>query len=116
MSSATFTLQPLTKLAGPALLPPDRAIDVGTFKTVNVQLFAPLAPTSGSVDIILEHAMIRDEAAFQSTGLVFTVSSNTTVLTLIVTNPNRYLRWRAATNTGSPFPVQIMLECLGRDT
>lgn len=116
MNAVTFTLQPLTRLAGPFAMPPDRAADVGTSKTINAQLLVGVAPPNGTVlNVILEHSMIRDEGAFESTGQVFTVTPTTTVLTLVVTNPNRFLRWRAASQTGTAFPAQFIIECLGRD-
>lgn len=118
MSNASFKLQELTLINSAVAMPANHAVDVGAHNYVNVQLRVPLLPpSSGSpaVSIILEHSMSREESSFEPTGQAFLVNSSFTVATLTVSRPNRYLRWRAAVNAGSPFPIQFMMDALGRD-
>ena len=116
MASAVIRMQDLTNIIADVSQPLDRAVDVGAFGVVNLQTHRVKLPTVGPIVLHFDHSMTLEDSAFEPTGffVTFTNGGATTPVTVTIPNPNRYLRWRSAT-TGGTYPIQFMIDMLGRE-
>ena len=115
MASAFIRMQELITVSAASAQPPEQAIDVGSYGVLTVQARKAQVPASGGpVTLTLEHSMSRTDESFEPTGVTFSFTTNSTGSeTQVVTNPSRYLRWRASGASG--FPIKFLLDVLGRE-
>ncbi len=111
-----FRLQDLLSLPdGAHVQDPHDAIDVGSFKTLVVQVRKPaLAATTGM--LTLEHAAVNVEDAFTeiNSNKRFSLTANGNEV-MVYVDVLRFVRWATTTDV-SGGPAKIIIDVIARET
>jgi len=111
--SSYFRLQELTSVSSTGAQRIEEAIDIGAFKTLVVQCRKPVAASSGTLK--LQHAAVRDEAAFVDVDLTPAVEfdlGTTGNEVEVFTDLLRYVRWNVTAISGT---AQFQLDVIARE-
>lgn len=109
MSADSTTLQDLITLSGDATQDRSEVADVGAYNKVVVGVFVAKAGSTGSVE--LQEAMRNEEAFFATVPNTSVSLTATGPIKVVVSDPMRYLRWKATNVAGDP---TFLIDALNR--
>lgn len=119
MTSAYYRLQDLTLVTADTFQLPERAMDVGPFGMLLIQA-RKAQHSAGAINfvtIVLQTSMTLDPESFEDTNVTFSFALGApTPESKTLINPGRYLRWRSTNNGAGAYPVQFILDVLGRES
>lgn len=106
--SGFYRMQELTDQSTNTVQDKEDAIDVGSYRTLVIQIRVVGAATAGSIQF--EEAMVNENSAYQSVGSTVPLTALNN-LKLVIQDPMRMLRWRTINMNGT---ARFTIEVIGR--